>query len=269
MRHAVLFLIGTAGGLVASWGCTYRPPFGERASYATVQQATALALPQKGPIRIEWSPASFPDRVDEIGPVGQEGSATSAVIPTGVMLSSRTHELLDAAVGVSTPSDAVLTITVREATSEYRYAQGLITERHIDAARCTLEAEFRCGDLRWEERLVAQATATDSGLEGTKLLETVWDDIALGVAKSVVANLPERPVATTSTAVVPAVPPPATKKPASEAGSEMVVLTTTEELEALKRILIRKRLITEEEWAEIVAEVVSGRSTRGKVMPPG
>ena len=49
----------------------------------------------------------------------------------------------------------------------------------------------------------------------------------------------------------------------------MVVLTTTEELEALKRILIRKRLITEEEWAEIVAEVVSGRSTRGKVMPPG
>ena len=45
-------------------GCSYRPSFDERSSYATLQEARALAAPEKGPIAIEWSPRSFPDRVD-------------------------------------------------------------------------------------------------------------------------------------------------------------------------------------------------------------
>jgi hypothetical protein len=240
-------------GLAA--GCTYRPSFDERASYATVQAAAALDASARGPLAIRWIPESFPDRVDEIGPVGSEGAASSARIPTGAGVAGRTGELLDAAVGVSASSDLVLTIEVREAAVEYRYATGWVGDRHIDAAQCTLDVELRCGDRTWEERLVARATKVERGEGGTALLDAVWDDVSLRLTKSVVARLPDRPASA---------PPPAAP-PAARTGTSAP--TTAEEIEALRRILLRRGLITETEWEEAIAEVV--RSRRRKLGPTG
>ncbi|MHC4944955.1 MAG: hypothetical protein ACYTG7_18220, partial [Planctomycetota bacterium] len=191
--------------LVVGAGCTYHYSFDRRPSYEAVVQARNLDATQKGPIALEWSPVSFPDRIDIIGPSGSEGSGRSAEIPTGVALSQRTAELLHAAIGVSSSAGVTLTIEVGEARSEYRYAQTFILNRHIDWAQCTLDATFRCEGRTWNQRFIARAAKSDTGLKGSALLERVWDEIALDVVKSIVANLPD------SLAVVPVkeVAPPA------------------------------------------------------------
>jgi hypothetical protein len=248
--------LGAASVLLA--GCTYDFSFSDRAAYTAVQQAERLAAPGKGPIAIEWVPPSFPDRVDEHGPWGQEGSATTARIPTGVMLASRTSELLDAAIGVSASSDKVVRIEVIEATSEYRYAIGMISRRRIDAARGVLEVAFRCDDWQWQERFSAASAAPETGGQrGMALLEAVWDELALQLTESVIANLPARPASIAAQPAQPASGASATPEPAG--GRH---LTALEELEALKRILLRKNLITAEDWDQAVSELNAERSQR-------
>jgi len=175
---------------VATAGCTPNLTFSDRVSRATMQDASSLTAPGRGPITVHWTPASFPDRVDKIGPSGEEGSGTRAYIPIGAAVASRVEELLDAAVGVENASPNVLTINVLEAESAYRYAIGMITSRHIEAASSVLDAEFSIGGSQWRERFTAQTKyrpETD-GAEGTGALDRVWDDIALQVATSVMAQ---------------------------------------------------------------------------------
>lgn len=251
-------------------GCTYHPSFDRRASYEVLEDARDLDAETKGPIAVEWSPRDFPDRVDEIGPAGAEGAATTATIPTGVALSSRTIELLDEAIGVSGSSDLTLTIEVRDAESEYRYAPGFIPERYIDEARCALDVGFQLGDDQWNEQFVAQASVETSGVKGNDLLELVWDEIAISVVESIVANLPDR-IATP--AVTQQAGSTSSPRSPSEPVADAVVreaeviagndaLTVDEKIEALRRILLRRGLITEQEWESIVAEIMNERTNQ-------
>ena len=168
-------------------GCTYDLPLSSRPSHRAVQEARALAVADKGPIAIEWSPATFPDRVDMQGPSGSEGAATRARIPTGPALSGRLDEILDVAVGVDPRSGKVLTVSVRDARTEYVYALGSPFNRRIGEARCVFEAEFAVGDARWEQRFsaVAREGATT---RGSGLVEQVWDDVVLQAASAVLES---------------------------------------------------------------------------------
>ncbi len=207
MRQTNWLLWCCATALAVS-GCTYDLSFNSRASHATVQEAKDLSALDRGPIAIEWNPATFPERVDTKGPSGNEGAASRANIPTGVAIATRLDELLDIAVGVDRSSPNVLTISVIEAKSDYEYAIGMITSRHIDAASGVFEGEFSIGNTRWRERFTAEARDRGGvdGAKGTGLLDRVWDDLALQVATSVAQRDWE------STALVQA-PPPAPQMP--------------------------------------------------------
>lgn len=171
-------------------GCTQQLSFSDRASHAAIQETRALAADIPGPIAIEWNPATFPERIDKQGPSGPEGAATSAYIPTGVAISHRVDELLDVAVGTDRSAARVLTISVLEAESDYRYAIGVITSRHLEWGSCTVEAEFALGSTRWRERFSAQSRYQPSidGDKGTGVLDRVWDDVAMQITRSVLAR---------------------------------------------------------------------------------
>ena len=168
-------------------GCTQNLTFSDRASHATIQQARDLSGGGRGPIAVDWKPATFPERIDKQGPSGNEGAATRAHIPTGVAIASRLDEVLEVAVGVDRSSPNVLTVSVIEAESEYRYAIGMISSRHIGSGSTVFEAEFSLGQAQWRERFTAQARFRPEvdGAQGTGVLNRVWDDIALQVATSV------------------------------------------------------------------------------------
>jgi hypothetical protein len=179
------------GGLVvgvAMAGCSQDLTFSDRASHATIQQAAQLSAGERGPIAVNWNPATFPERVDKKGPSGNEGALTRAHIPIGMAIAGRLDEVLDAAVGVNRSSPNVLTVSVIEADAEYRFATGMITSRHIASGSTVFEAEFSLGQTQWSERFSAQARFRPEidGAQGTGVLNRVWDDIALQVATSVV-----------------------------------------------------------------------------------
>ena len=179
------------GGLVvgvAMAGCSQDLTFSDRASHATIQQAAQLSAGGRGPIAVNWNPATFPERVDRQGPSGNEGALTRAHIPIGMAIAGRLDEVLDAAIGVNQSSPNVLTVSVIEADAEYRFATGMITSRHIESGSSVFEAEFSLGQTQWSERFSAQARFRPEidGAQGTGVLNRVWDDIALQVATSVV-----------------------------------------------------------------------------------
>ena len=187
MQRFNWFPVGLVVG-VAMAGCTQDLTFSDRASHATIQQAAQLSAGGRGPIAVNWNPATFPERVDRQGPSGNEGALTRAHIPIGMAIAGRLDEVLDAAVGVNRSSPNVLTVSVIEADAEYRFATGMITSRHIESGSSVFEAEFSLGQTQWSERFSAQARFRPEidGAQGTGVLNRVWDDIALQVATSVV-----------------------------------------------------------------------------------
>ena len=72
----------------------------------------------------------------------------------------------------------------------------------------------------------------------------MWDEIALKIVKNVVPRLPVRPATARPVETAPAPAPRPADSP-----------TLSDEMKALKRILIRKGLITEAEWQEVMGEI--------------
>ena len=177
MQRFNWFPVGLIVG-VAMAGCSQDLTFSDRASHATIQQAAQLSAGGRGPIAVNWNPATFPKRVDKKGPSGNEGALTRAHIPIGT-IAGRLNEVLDAAVGVNRSSPNVLTVSVIEADAEYRFATGMITSRHIESGSSVFEAEFSLGQVQWRERLSAQARFRPEidGAQGTGVLNRVWDEI--------------------------------------------------------------------------------------------
>lgn len=172
-------------------GCAVNLPFNTRLSYPTVLEAEHLSAKSKGPVAVQWSPSSFPERVDTQGASGFVGGGSRTRIPTGVALASRILEALDHSVGVLESSDKKLTITVVKAETKFEYSAGFFNVTPaIDEGECTFEATFAVGDKRWTQTFHAQMEDPKvGGTSQTGVLEKVWDNIALQVANSVVQHL--------------------------------------------------------------------------------
>jgi hypothetical protein len=190
MKKLRLFLVITMITVVCS-GCAVSLPFNNRLSYPAVRDAKNFAAKNKGPISVKWIPPSFPERIDVQVPRGFVGGVLQTRIPTGVGLASRILEALDTLIGVIDSSNKTLTIEIIEAKTEFEYSAGfLIITPAIDVGRCKLEAEFTIGDMHWKEKFFSESKdPTMSGMSRTAVLEKVWDDIAIQVARSVIQHL--------------------------------------------------------------------------------
>jgi len=174
--------------------CAVTLPFNHRLAYDSVTQVKAIKAPV-GPLSLVWIPGNFPERIDTQGASGFVGMASQTRIPTGVGLASRITEALDAAAGVSPAAERKLTIRILKADSRFEYSAGIfnVTEV-IDEGRCTLEAEFTSGDITWTGKFEAKdREGRVGGRSATGVLESVWDDIAVQVAKDVVNHLSPKP----------------------------------------------------------------------------
>jgi hypothetical protein len=147
----------------------------------------------EGPISVKWVPSSFPDRVDVEGASGFVGGGSRTRIPIGPGLSGRILEILDAAVGVSPASGKVLTITIKNAKTKFQYSAGFFNVTPaIDRASCDLDVDFELGSTHWTQMFHAEAKdAKVGGMSQTGVVEHVWDDIALQVAKNVAQHMRE------------------------------------------------------------------------------
>lgn len=183
-------LVGLVALATLLEGCAITMPFNNRLDFGQVTEARSLAAQKAGPISIRWIPSSFPDRIDVQGASGFVGGLSRTRIPTGVALSNRITEALDAAVGVSPSSPKVLTITVEKAESKFQYSAGIFNvSQAMDVGSCVLEARFVLGDSQWEDTFSSsQRDPSVGGKTKTGVLERAWDDIAIQVARSVVAH---------------------------------------------------------------------------------
>lgn len=172
-------------------GCAINLPFTSRLSYNTVHQAKDLSAKDEGPITLQWIPTSFPSRVDVQGASGFVGGGSRTRVPTGIGLSSRILEALDAAVGVTDSSDKVLVMTIKNAETKFEYSAGFFNATPaIDEASCNLDIDFAMGALHWEQSFHAEAKDPKvGGSSQTGVVEGVWDDVAYQVAKNVVEHL--------------------------------------------------------------------------------
>ncbi len=184
-------VMGVASLLALSTACTVTLPFNHRLDYNTVAEAKRFEARSKGPISIVWVPDTFPSRVDVQGASGFVGGGSRTRIPTGVGLSQRIAETLDAVVGVSAGAKKTLTITVDSAKSTFQYSAGFLNVTpSIDDGTCVLSASFDLDGKKWKNTFSAKLHDSKiGGSSPTGILEKVWDDLALQVAKDVVSHL--------------------------------------------------------------------------------
>lgn len=187
MNSRVFMLVGFA--LTLQIGCTVTLPFQHRVSYDRVAEAKAAGKSGPG-ISIRWEPSTFPERVDVQGASGFVGGGSRTRIPTGVAISQRVTELLDASVGVK-PTGAPLTIEVVKAESTFEYSAGFFNVTpSIDKAGCTFEVKFTTGGRAWSKAFTANRKDEKvGGSSQVALLEKVWDDIAVQVYREILSNI--------------------------------------------------------------------------------
>lgn len=177
--------------LLACTACTVTLPFSHRLNFNSVTEARRFEARSKGPVFVIWVPKEFTDRIDVQGASGFVGGGSRTRIPTGVGLSQRISEAIDATVGVSDGAKKKLTITIESAHSTFQYSAGFFNVTPaIDDAGCTFSAAFDLDGKTWKQTFTAKLHDPKvGGSSQTALLEKVWDDIALQVAKDVTAHL--------------------------------------------------------------------------------
>jgi hypothetical protein len=190
MKKLRLFFVITMIAIVCS-GCAISLPFNNRLSYPAVRDAKNFAATTKGPISVKWIPPSFPERIDVQGASGFVGGGSQTRIPTGVGLANRILEAFDTSIGLLDSSNKTLTIEIIKAETEFEYSAGFFNiTPAIDVGRCKLEVEFAIGDKRWKEKFFSESKdPTIGGTSQTAVVEKVWDDIAIQVARNVIQHL--------------------------------------------------------------------------------
>lgn len=172
-------------------GCAVNLPFTKRPTFETVEQARSLNAKNEGPISIKWVPASFPDRIDVEGASGFVGGGSRTRVPIGPGLSGRILETLDAAIGVSSTSDKVLTLTIKNAKTNFEYSAGFFNVTPaMDRGSCEIDIDFALGSKHWSQSFHEKVVDPKvGGSSQTGVVEHVWDEIALQVAKNVVEHM--------------------------------------------------------------------------------
>ncbi len=179
------------GSLLALTACTVNLPFSHRLNFNSVTEARKFDARSKGPLSLLWIPKEFPDRTDVQGASGFVGGGSRTRIPTGIGLSQRISEAIDAAVGVNDGAKKRLTITVESAQSTFQYSAGIFNVTPaIDDAGCVFIASFDLDGKKWKQTFTSKRHDPKiGGSSQTALLEKVWDDVALQVAKDVMGHL--------------------------------------------------------------------------------
>jgi hypothetical protein len=196
-------------------GCTVNLPFNHRMSYSSIGEIKNISHSKQEPISIQWIPSSFPERVDIQGASGFVGGASQTRIPTGIGLSNRIIEALDVAIGVNNKSPRQLTISVINAENKFEYSAGFFNVTPaIDVGQCILEAEFAFADKHWKETFRASTKdPTIGGTSQTGVLEKVWDNIAVQVARNVLSHLEENTLPRSQDSLPPTSAPLASTQP--------------------------------------------------------
>jgi len=191
MKNYYKLVVGIAL-LALLTGCVTNLAFVNRPSFETVLEARNIQVIEKRPIAIKWWPPTFPEMRDmQSSKSGDYNSASNVVIPTSASLASRILELLDASVGINDLSNEILRIAVFVAESKVEVST-VSPKYHktIIAASCVFEAEFILGNKAWTKKFFSERRNPGlANISQTVVLEKVWDDIALQVAKSVASNI--------------------------------------------------------------------------------
>ncbi len=168
-------------------GCAVNLPFNTRLAYSHVSEAKKLASNKLEPTSIEWSPADFLNRVDVQGASGFVGGGSQTRIPTGVALANRITEALDVSIGIDSSAKNLLELNIISAESKFEYSAGMFNVTPgIDYGWCSLDVAFNYNGTKWNQKFIAEERDTTiGGTSQTGILEKVWDDIALQVAKNV------------------------------------------------------------------------------------
>ena len=172
-------------------GCAINLPFNSRLDYPHVSEAKKLASNKLEPTSIEWLPADFPSRVDVQGSSGFVGGGSQTRIPTGVALANRITEALDVSVGVDSTSKNILELNILSAESKFEYSAGMFNVTPgIDYGWCSLEIVFNYNGTEWKQKFVSEERDTKvGGTSQTGILEKVWDNLAVQVAKNVTTKI--------------------------------------------------------------------------------
>jgi hypothetical protein len=176
-----------------SFCCSIYLPFRFQLTPRLTDEATRLRGTTPGPITLRWQPADFPTRVDVQGASGFVGGASRTRIPTGVSISTKVHDFLDAAVGVEESAGRAVTIRVVEAKSSFEF--GGKQRGCIDRARCTLKVEVDDGKTRWSEAYFASDEPGGQPPTLTGVLDGVYDEVSASLARDVVRKLAATPKA--------------------------------------------------------------------------
>lgn len=184
-RRAVLALALLL--VVPSLSCKIYLPFRFQLAPRFVEEAGRLRETAPGPIALRWQPADFPTRVDVQGASGFIGGASRTRIPTGVAISTKVRDFLDAATGVEEGARRVVTIHVVEAKTSFEY--GGRKRAGIDRARCTLKVEVDDGKARWSEAYFASDEPAGEPPTQTEVLDGVYDEVSAALARDILRRL--------------------------------------------------------------------------------
>ena len=195
MKKRIVSLGVLIVGLCVLSGCAVSLPFSNRMDYSKVSAVKRLSNNKDQPVSIDWSPAGFKNRVDIQGASGFVGGGSQTRIPTGVALTSRIFEALDSSIGVDADSKNVLEINVLKAESKFEYSAGMFNiTPSLDYGWCSLQVAFDYNGNQWAQTFVAEERdPTIGGTSPTGVLERVWDDIAVQLAKNVIPKIEEFP----------------------------------------------------------------------------
>ncbi len=185
---ALTLLLGAA-----SLSCKLYLPFRFQLTPRLAEEAARLRGSAPGPVALRWEPADFPQRVDVQGASGFTGSLSRTRIPTGVAISTKVHDFLQAAVGVEDGARRIVTIRVVEAKSSFEF--GGKKRGCIDRARCTLKVEVDDGKARWTEAYFASDEPGGEPPTLTGVLDGVYDEVSAALARDVIRKLAATPKA--------------------------------------------------------------------------
>lgn len=180
MKNHHALCVGIAVVMFLS-GCVAHLSFNNRPNFETIVAARNIQITKKTPIAVRWLPPDFPEMRESVRAGGY-----TVMTPTGVNLANRIVEVLDASVGVNNTSGSVLRVAPFVAESKLEFSTNNVKySRTIIAASCSFEAEFILDRVAWTDKFFSTRSLPEESISSqTEVLERVWDDIALQVAKN-------------------------------------------------------------------------------------
>ena len=167
-------------------GCAIALPMNMRLASPYEDRARGLRSSNTTPIALRWMPQDFPSRIDIQGASGFVGSGSRTRVPIGEALTGRIRDVLNASIGTDPNSARVLTITVIDAKSKFKYG---FSRNQLTYGETHLKARFEIENMNWEEDFSSQIDKSQVAATWAYLLEKSWDEVSLQVGQNVLSHL--------------------------------------------------------------------------------